>query len=514
MEHRSQAVGGLNPGGAVAKSFGLPPMLLILAGLVFWLMVPGAWAATLTGGPMLGHVTSRTASLWLQTDGEAEARIEYWPELDAAARSLSQPVRLGAATDHSGLVQLVDLRPNTRYRYAIFLDGAHALEGEYLLFRTQPLWKWRGPPPDYTVYMGSCAYLNDPAWDRPGKPFGAGEEIFATIAAAAAANAQPSLMMWLGDNLYFRDADLESPWAMNARYRASRNHPALASLLRALPNYAVWDDHDFGPNDANRGFVFKEASTRLFQRYWANPGYGLPETPGVFTSFSLGDTDFFLLDDRSYRASDDTVEPDNDASWWQTFKEWVIGSNDVTRMLGKHYGGGGPLWLGERKTLFGAAQLDWLKQSLINSKATFKVVVSGSQLFNDANAFEGWQHFRGEREAFVEWLDRQKIDGLLFLSGDRHHTELIKRVRDDAYPLYELTCSPLTSSPRIPEAEKENIQRQNGTLVDKRNFCTLDVSGPAKERQLLLRAHDSAGAVLWERKLTALELRHPKPEAP
>jgi len=81
---------------------------------------------------------------------------------------------------------------------------------------------------------------------------------------------------------------------------------------------------------------------------------------------------------------------------------------------------------GENKTLFGPGQLNWLKQALIASTATFKIVVSGSQLLNDANAFEGWQNFKPERDAFVDWLSRQKIEGVLFLSGDRHHTELIR----------------------------------------------------------------------------------------
>jgi alkaline phosphatase D len=491
---------------------GAPSRLLAL---VFSCLISSmAWAASLTSGPMLGHVTSRTASLWLQADGQAEARVEYWPELESAARAISPSLPLEQARDYSGVVQLTDLRPGTRYRFAVFLDGVHVLEGEHLRFRTPPAWKWRGPPPDITVYMGSCAYLNDPAWDRPGPPYGGGEEIFDSIAAAAAANPRTSLMLWLGDNLYFRAADLESPWAMNARYRATRAHPALQGLLRAVPHYAVWDDHDFGPNDANRSFVFKEDSARLFRHYWAHPGYGLPETPGVFTTFSVGDADFFLLDDRSYRASDKTVEPDNEVGWWQTFKEWVIGSNEVTRLLGRHYAGSGPQWLGENKTLFGPAQLDWLKQALINSRASFKIVVSGSQLFNDANTFEGWQNFRSEREAFVEWLERQKIEGLVFLSGDRHHTELIQRTRKEAYPLYELTCSPLTATARMPEAEQDNPQRVEGTLAVKRNYCSVDVTGPEDARALTLRAHDQAGNRLWERRIKVVELQYPKLESP
>ncbi len=55
--------------------------------------------------------------------------------------------------------------------------------------------------------------------------------------------------------------------------------------------------------------------------------------------------------------------------------------------------------------------MDWLKQALINSTATFQVIASGSPFFNDANSGEG-------------------------------HTELIKLERKKSYPLYELSCSP------------------------------------------------------------------------
>jgi hypothetical protein len=31
----------------------------------------------------------------------------------------------------------------------------------------------------------------------------------------------------------------------------------------------------------------------LSHTYWANPSYGLPDTPGVFTKVSFNDVDFF-----------------------------------------------------------------------------------------------------------------------------------------------------------------------------------------------------------------------------
>lgn len=283
-------------------------------------------------------------------------------------------------------------------------------------------------------------------------------------------------MLWLGDHIYLRDADLVHPWGMNRRWRSVRATPELQTLLAAVPHYAIWDDHDYGPNDSNRSFAFKAESQKLFQRYWANPGAGLPNAPGTFTNFALGDTTFFLLDDRTYRAADTLADE------------------------------------GPEKTLYGASQLDWLKNALMQSRAAFKIIAGGSQFLNDASRFEGCQHFPTEREGFLTWLARNRIDGVLFLSGDRHHSELLRREREASYPLYELTCSPLTSGVRPVEGkELDNPMRVAGTAVATHNYCTLAIAGEKSRRRLTLSAFDAQGTRLWSHTLAAHELKTPRP---
>jgi alkaline phosphatase D len=483
---------------------------LVLACLM--LVMAPADAGRISAGPMPGHATSRTASLWMQADGPGALRLEYWPQEQPDARRLSPVTPLQAEADFTAHVELVDLLPGTRYGYSVWLDDTRQLPDSALVFDTLPQEKRLPATADFTAYLGSCAFINDPAADRPGKAYGGGYEIFQSIASAADASSHPHFMLWLGDAVYFREADYASPWGMNARYRQARALPELQPLLRATRHYAIWDDHDYGPNNSNRGFVFKDASLELFQRYWANPGYGLKELPGVFTAFSYLDADFFLLDDRFFRAADSTAEPSDDFDPIKEAKEILFGYNTATRILTKPFRDKEIAWAGENKSLFGPRQLDWLKQSLIQSTATFKIIASGSQLFNDANRHEGWQNFEREREGFLAWLAQQDIPGVVFLSGDRHHTELTRRERKGTYPIYELTCSPLTSSPRAPGQEEDNRQRVAGTLVSQRNYCSLDFSGPPKARLLTLRSHDSQGKPLWSHALTAAELRKPARE--
>jgi len=411
-----------------------------------------------------GPVTLRTASIWIQADAAAQAKIEFWTE--AIKPRQTGPITLSTQQDFTAQLSLTDLKPGTLYRYRVMLDGRPAKEGQFF---TLPAWRSNGRPFDFTVYFGSCAYLQD-ARREGGSTYGGGEEIFDHIAGQALANPLPGFMLWGGDTVYYREADYESAWGMNARQRSVRHHPTLQKLFTALPHYAIWDDHDYGPNDSNRSFVLKESSLELFKRYWANPSYGLPLEPGIFTGFSVSDADFFLLDDRWYRGHDRS--PD--------------------------YPG---------KQMYGVNQLNWLKNALLTSRARFKIIVGGSQFLNDTSKWEGWHHFKSERQDFLDWLEKSRIDGVIFLSGDRHRTELLKIDRPGAYPLYELTCSPLTSQPRKAADETHNPQRVEGTLTEQRNFCTLDFSGESKNRALTLRSFDTEGKKLWRVSVPAETLK-------
>jgi alkaline phosphatase D len=282
-------------------------------------------------------------------------------------------------------------------------------------------------------------------------------------------------MLWLGDNVYLREADYDSRWGMAERYRHTRALPELQPLLRSTQHYAIWDDHDYGPDNANRSFPRKGESLALFKRYWANATYGLPGEPGIFTTVGFRDVDFFLLDDRYYRNSDAAPERPG-------------------------------------KTMLGEKQLAWLKDALLRSRALFKIIANGSQMLNEPTDREAWAHFSQERRGFLEWLKETKIPGVLFLSGDAHYAALYKLEGDStAYPLYELTCSPLTARPRREEVEGRNPLLVSGTLLEERNFCQLDFSGPKKARRLTISVLDADGVEKWRREIAAQELQAREP---
>jgi alkaline phosphatase D len=412
---------------------------------------------------MHGFADMSSMTLWVQTERAARVTVELAPEADPAKRH-----RIEGATraedDFAAALRLAGLDPGTRYRYTVLVDGKPVAEPGR--FATQPLWQFRTDPPAFSVAFGSCFYLND-RFDRPGPPWGAEFGILDAIAARS-----PDLMLWLGDNVYFREPEWTSAEGMSARYRAYRVLPELRKLARTTSHVAIWDDHDYGPNDADASFTMKGAALEVFRRYWPNPSHGLPGVPGVFGMVTYGDVDFFLLDNRFHRYPN-RYPPTPE------------------------------------KAMFGRAQLEWLKQALVYSRAPFKVVVAGGQFWNKANRFEAFHNYPAEQSALADWLLGQRIPGVVFLSGDRHIGGLWRIERPGAYPLYEFTSSPLTAGPVANPAqeERENPDLVPGTLLAQRNFGMLRVSGPRNERVLTLEAYASDGKLLWQRSIAAAELR-------
>lgn len=407
---------------------------------------------------MVGFSEMREVHLWVQTTTSAQVAIRYADTAEPTRWYWTRAVETAPARAFTARLVADSVQPGRTYRYEVFVDGQRVERPYPLLFRTPPLWQWRSDPPNFRIALGSCAYINEPAYDRPGKPYGGEYQIFEAIA-----RQQPHVMLWLGDNVYLREADWNTWTGILHRYTHDRALPQLQPLLAACANLAIWDDHDYGPNDSDRGFWNKDATRRAFELFWANPPAALPG--GITTKFSWGDCDFFLLDDR----------------WWR--------SPDKRRT-------------GER-TIVGTEQFEWLIDNLVSSEATFKFVCIGGQVLNPVARYETYATFPEERQRLIDAIRREGIKNVIFLTGDRHHTELSRYAEGDSVVLYDLTVSPLTSSPNTAAATEPNTLRVPGTLVMQRNFATIDVEGPRSARRLRIRVFSSSGELLWERTIDA-----------
>ncbi len=76
--------------------------------------------------------------------------------------------------------------------------------------------------------------------------------------------------------------------------------------------------------------------------------------------------------------------------------------------------------------MWGPAQLQWLKDGLVNSRAPFKIVANGNQVLNPISEFEALVNFKTEYDDLIAYIKKNRIPGVVFISGDRHMTELIR----------------------------------------------------------------------------------------
>ena len=423
-----------------------------------------AAAALLRSGPMVGYSEMREVALWVQTTAPATAQIEYWDKAKPQVKWRTAPVATRAAHAHTAHLLADEVLPGRRYAYALYLNGQRVARPYPLEFQSLPQWQWRQEPPDFSFAMGSCVYVNEAPYDRAGPEYGGDYSIFASIDAQ-----RPDFMLWMGDNVYLRPADWNTRTGIYHRYSHSRAVPEMQPLLARTHNYAIWDDHDFGPNDSDRSSATKAITLEAFKDFWANPSYGQGAGQGTSGTFEWNDVQVFLLDDR-----------------------WFRSPNRYNPKEGAY---------------LGPAQLTWLLDALTTSQATFKLIAVGGQVLNPAKVFENYSNYEQERAALLQGIAARNISGVVFLDGDRHHTELTKLERPGTYPLYDFTCSPLTSGVATGGRNEANTGRVDGTLVLERNFAVVAVSGPLAARQLRISVLNKAGKQLWERTIKAAELK-------
>ena len=385
-------------------------------------------------GPTLGHVDQTEAWLWLRAPGVREVEAQVTPSGGEAERRRLPFAALGRGF---GRLRLSGLRPDTAYQVAVRVGEAEPVQ---LSFRTAP------PPREWgklRFAVGSCAREDaQPVWK-------------------VVLEERPELFVFLGDHVYYgrRAAggnDWDSVPNMIAKQMSQRRRPSLLRVLQTTPSYAVWDDHDYGPNNSSRRFPLR-AESRLVHRYlWsANPGFG-QDGEGVHFSFRRGPVEFFLLDDRS-------------------FKEVGV-----------------PL---AERTIYGAKQLEWLRRGLTRSTAPLKVVGSGTQVLLGYPLAEGWQQAPAEKKRFLEWARGADLGPVLFLSGDIHVSELYRVPHDKAKPkgsaFWELTASGLaTDAFGYQDLFKAAVREERRWIESRRNVCMVEVDvprDPAKRAEATLR---------------------------
>ncbi len=131
----------------------------------------------------------------------------------------------------------------------------------------------------------------------------------------------------------------------------------------------------------------------------------------------------------------------------------------------------------------------------------------GSQVLNPVSPFDKWRDFPAEYDELMNFLKEYKINGVVFLTGDRHHSEIIKVERPGTYSLYDITVSPLTSGTHVfGNAEKNNPYRVLG-IDQKQNYGKISLTGPRNNRKLTIEYFGIKGEKLGSWVISEKELK-------
>ena len=359
----------------------------------------------------------------------------------------SEQVQTRAAEDFTAVMTVEGLKPFTDCTYSVVLDG-DVISRDSFQFRTAPR---KGDKVEFHVAFGSGSRyvpVHEYAWRNM-------------------AASRPLAYLGLGDNVYIDVVNRRG--AQRLFYYRRCLSPSFRRLINGVAMYAVWDDHDMAMNDSSGGAglkaPWKRPNWNVFKQNWNNPHYGgAPENPGTWHSFALGEVDFFMTDGRFYRDKKD-------------------------------------------KTMLGPHQKRWLLDGLGKSKATFKVIASGTMWADgaDKGGKDSWagSWARQERDEIFDFINDNQIDGVILISGDRHRSDIWKIERDDAYPLYEFVSAKVTNQHTHPTFPNAVWSYNQGNFWGQLNF-----DFRPDDPVMTFKCVDISGRIVKEYPLKLSQLRH------
>jgi alkaline phosphatase D len=457
-------------------------LIILIAAILAPIGGYDVFAATtlaVTHGIATGDVTATSAVVWARANDAATLNVEY--DLDPL---FSQPIvaqaSTAAATDYTAIVKLDGLRPDTLYAYRAWFSNTVTGSGKVSgAFKTAPAATTSRPV--------SFVWSGDLGGANYCRRVGVGYSIFAQMQSL-----NPDFFVFNGDMIYgdgicptegpdgpggwenvpgdFRSVTNSTiDWTNAAQVRdAYVKHwrynwadPSFQNFRRQTSMYMQWDDHDVindfgGPwtywnadTTGRAGFpnLVSEGRRALFD--YAPIARNQAEPNRLYRSFTWGkDLDVFILDGRSYRSR-----------------------NDMTDTAANN------------KTMLGAAQMQWLKQSLQNSTATWKVISSNVPLEvptgsnttvygrdgfanGTVSGLSGQSGYERELLDLMRFMDTANLKNVVFLTTDAHFAQTLRSEVDtngdgDKFLFHELVAGPLSANPLQPKALDPSLSPQS-----------------------------------------------------
>jgi alkaline phosphatase D len=244
---------------------------------------------------------------------------------------------------------------------------------------------------------------------------------------------KPDVFIFLGDNIYLPPTEIPSVEFVLQAYRKIYLREETKKLFEDSEVLAIWDDHDFGSDNSDSGYLFKNLTLKAFKKFW-----NMPSPPS---------------------------ELENSVAFRKSFGEiLVLGTDNRSYRVNK----GGSL----KPQVFGPKQLEWLRKEIASSKAKLILLAVGGQILSTNDNQESFKHYPEEKSFILDLLAAAKMP-VIIISGDRHYAEVLK-IQHKGKTIWEITSSPLAAGMAPAKLIKADM-KSRAIYTKTTNFGMLEI---------------------------------------
>ncbi len=213
---------------------------------------------------------------------------------------------------------------------------------------------------------------------------------------------------FLGDNIY---GDVPSGRLDNVILSYEKLNDQMPSWLKNTEKLVIWDDHDYGLNDAGANYIYKAESQQIYNDAWN-------------------------IDQNDPRRSREGI-------YFSELKD-IAGKKILIVGLDTRYFRSNLIKIGNsykphknsNTTILGPIQWQWLEKEL-SREHDILILASSIQVLATEHRFEKWSNIPHERDKLLALLNKLSSK-VLIISGDRHRSGFYKQDN-----IYEFTSSSL-----------------------------------------------------------------------
>ncbi len=377
-----------------------------------------------------------------------EVRVRYSIQEGTQDPSTTGWQAVTAATDFAHTFRLEQLTPGNTYQ--LFVEGRATADAPITcakvgMFRTAPM-------PNENVTASFCVVTGQ---DYPRRD----DKLLGHIIYREMLKLAPDFLVHTGDTLYY---DKPKPFANTvalARFKWNRFYGLQLPRVfhRQVPTWFIKDDHDTLKNDCWPGQRYGELT---FARGLEIYREQVPVSSPPYRRIRWGQhVEVWFLEGREFRSSN--RDPD-----------------------------------GPDKTILGAKQLQWLRETVQASTATFRIVVSATPIVGpdrkskrDNHANQNYQREGDELRAFLASQPRTIV-----ICGDRHWQYVS---HDPVTGLREWSCGP-TSNKHSGGFRVRDRSEMHDYLKICGGFLHVSVQVEKQPASLVLRHYDPRGKLNHE----------------